>query len=675
MRTTMEAQNENVRLFSTNEIKDWLSTNSEVQLPAVQRGFVWHPSQIEGLWDSLFRGYPIGSLMLSKMGDKYMLLDGQQRATVISLGYYNPWTEKHKKIGNVKSLPVIWFDIQPETCTESYKYVFRVVTRSHPWGYQLIHNSEKLSVRDRRDAKLRHVEKPYTTWSPEERFPYDSYLPIPLSFLLESDKGMEVIGMCKKYLGDGIGTKHYPADIYFQRLEEAMPQIENLLTIIHEKLFLCKIPAIVLSQELLLDSTDQEGENESTLFVRLNRGGTQIDGEELIYSIYKSIFPQSKDLVENMGNSIFAPSRIITLVTRLALSDINGKYVDNISLSKFRSLLKTQVLFEERLKYYIGSIANSPIAFAIEKMKEILSYNDVPNVVIKKFVRESPNGCLILLRWLTLHPDIEISQTIKTEISARIYRNYFFGDINYLADHYWNEIPRNDFWTIPVENIFYIYQYPLISPRLLENFLISRLDKKEEDHTLTQDDEVIWEIWSNSLVKHENWSEDEIKEKVQEGWFNFLNRLLSSRSKSLILLAQREYINKTFREYNEIEDLDDTNTPWDWDHIYPSSWVYGKWYIDNRTRRWEWRIGNFRAMDLTDNRSENNNKSPAERFPEPNADYFIKENDLQYWAQLDKEHRGITEGNEEYIKIHAKAIITRSVNIYENFLNMFSITL
>ena len=53
----MEAQNENVRLFSTNEIKDWLSTNSEVQLPAVQRGFVWRPSQIEGLWDSLFRGY------------------------------------------------------------------------------------------------------------------------------------------------------------------------------------------------------------------------------------------------------------------------------------------------------------------------------------------------------------------------------------------------------------------------------------------------------------------------------------------------------------------------------------------------------------------------------------------------------------------------------------------
>ena len=62
----MEDQNENVRLFSTNDIKNWLSANSDVQLPAVQRGFIWRPSQIEGLWDSLFRGYPIGALMLSK---------------------------------------------------------------------------------------------------------------------------------------------------------------------------------------------------------------------------------------------------------------------------------------------------------------------------------------------------------------------------------------------------------------------------------------------------------------------------------------------------------------------------------------------------------------------------------------------------------------------------------
>ena len=118
--------------------------------------------------------------------------------------------------------------------------------------------------------------------------------------------------------------------------------------------------------------------------------------------------------------------------------------------------------------------------------------------------------------------------------------------------------------------------------------------------------------------------------------------------------------------------MEDTNTPWDWDHIYPDSWVYRQWNIDDRTRRWEWRIGNFRAMSLTDNRSENNRLSPADRFNTPNDNYFIKENDLAYWIQLDASHKNIKEGD-EYVIVHAQAIITRSVNIYENFLKMFDL--
>ena len=51
------------------ELKDWLTEESHVQLPAIQRGFVWKVSQIERLWDSIFRGYPIGSMMLSGVGD------------------------------------------------------------------------------------------------------------------------------------------------------------------------------------------------------------------------------------------------------------------------------------------------------------------------------------------------------------------------------------------------------------------------------------------------------------------------------------------------------------------------------------------------------------------------------------------------------------------------------
>jgi len=64
-----------------------------ISLPTVQRGFVWKPYQIENLWDSLLRGYPIGAFVLSPKKDdpgQYELLDGQQRASAICLGYYNP---------------------------------------------------------------------------------------------------------------------------------------------------------------------------------------------------------------------------------------------------------------------------------------------------------------------------------------------------------------------------------------------------------------------------------------------------------------------------------------------------------------------------------------------------------------------------------------------------------
>ena len=71
------------------------SNRIRVDLPKLQRGFVWEPVKIINLWDSILRGFPIGSLLLSEIGDidtpenqaeqdQFWLLDGQQRATSIT---------------------------------------------------------------------------------------------------------------------------------------------------------------------------------------------------------------------------------------------------------------------------------------------------------------------------------------------------------------------------------------------------------------------------------------------------------------------------------------------------------------------------------------------------------------------------------------------------------------
>ena len=76
-------------IYSLREISQW-TINKSVSLPNIQRGFVWKPSQIENLWDSILRGYPLGAFVFSVNGDKALeLLDGQQRSTAICLGFGN----------------------------------------------------------------------------------------------------------------------------------------------------------------------------------------------------------------------------------------------------------------------------------------------------------------------------------------------------------------------------------------------------------------------------------------------------------------------------------------------------------------------------------------------------------------------------------------------------------
>lgn len=74
-------------------------THGELRLPEIQRGYIWKPAQVAGLVDSLYRGYPSGSILLWETSEPVTekelkssatgvsmvkplyLLDGQQRLT------------------------------------------------------------------------------------------------------------------------------------------------------------------------------------------------------------------------------------------------------------------------------------------------------------------------------------------------------------------------------------------------------------------------------------------------------------------------------------------------------------------------------------------------------------------------------------------------------------------
>jgi hypothetical protein len=675
--------------FSVKEIASWqLNTVDQmVELPALQRTFVWRPNQIEELWDSLLRGFPIGSFLLSKTDKRLHLLDGQQRATTIALGYYNPWAsdQEHVFWSIKKAIPTLWIDLAPIEKPISQRFVLRLVTQSHPWGYQLKYSKSVLSVADRKYALNIFKENPknglggYTTFSSTNVFPYDSNVPVPLSFLLEAIAQND--GNWREALfskcSDMLATKYIKTKGvekgYLNRLKEILngSSIDEIAIGV-KRLQKFSVPAIILEDDVLQneDEEDNQGEGaaDPTLFIRLNSSGTHISGEELIYSIYKAIFPNSKNLVEGIGQSFIAPSLVISMVARLAYCELNnGNYPAAMSVNDFRKRI-AQTEFKNKMDQLIGNEEEGcPVRQLFDKAFDILlasSTVQMPPILVRKIINDAPDLFLMLLRWLSSNSGT-ISDKDRGSILASITAmNWFCKDVKKYAKQIWNDINEENFWSTKVfnrANLSRDLTMPyLIEPQQLSAFLIAAVvkDRIEWNKLYPHENDEIFKIYDDNIDSEEQDLNEHIG-RINDVWATFINKLFVNRS--LILFAQRKYVNDQFNDFNQMETLEDTNTPWDWDHIYPSGWIHGKWYIDPNTRHWNNSIGNLRALALEQNRSESNNISPKVRLTHFRQESFVKINDWEYWKRITDQ---IYEDNNEMIECHLLAIISRLCNIY-----------
>ncbi len=669
--------------YKLKEIANWQleSSNSKVVLPDLQRGFVWKSKQIEDLWDSILRGYPIGSFLLSKEKNKFSLLDGQQRATAIFLGLYNPFENSNEaKAWSIKSqLPVVWIDIAPEYKPKLSLYALRVVTNSHPWGYQIQNNDIRLTESDRRSAIEIFRKNPnnqvigYTKFENTSVFPYDCSYPIPLSFFLEAENATEVLKMVEEYLPDYIKTKRGD----FQNKEEFIQKLNNDLKVnINEILNqikcikLIEIHANVVSEEVIQQENQEEN---PTLFQRINSSGTTLSGDDLIYSIYKTIFPGTKGMVEDIGLSFIPPTQVISLITRIAVSDTeNDRFVKKLNIRDFQNKIKDKN-FRDKLE---GFVKGNEIKRAIDTAIDILSCsnndqfkNEVPPVVIKSFIKHNEDLFLTLVYWLYKN-NTELTSEIKFKIAGKIYLFYLFNFSNIKA--LWEEeILNKDFWIESINKYIWWGDVDGINfitpPHLLESFyknpeVLNRFKTQAPDR---------WGLLeSNNEIKEyfESIKDCEIDHETANKYLEYFIGNIRG-TKILVLLAQREYVNDKFIDFNQLEDFEDTNTPWDWDHIYPSEWVKSKSNINNGIRDWNNSNGNFRVLSLDQNRSESNSLSPKLRLEsELNKKIsFVSDSDYKYWEQIEGRIYG------EQIDNHFYAITTRMINIYKKFWDDFKI--
>ncbi len=79
---------------SVESLLNWVKTE-EIAIPEIQRPFVWDTTKVRDLIDSLYKGYPVGYIILWKSSDaklkdgtksygKKILIDGQQRITALT---------------------------------------------------------------------------------------------------------------------------------------------------------------------------------------------------------------------------------------------------------------------------------------------------------------------------------------------------------------------------------------------------------------------------------------------------------------------------------------------------------------------------------------------------------------------------------------------------------------
>src|SRR6266566_1693515 len=90
----MSTQRYSVTPHPIETLLTWVKSG-EIAIPEIQRPFVWEPTKVRNLLDSLYQGYPVGYLITwrnptVKLKDgttssgKRILIDGQQRVTALA---------------------------------------------------------------------------------------------------------------------------------------------------------------------------------------------------------------------------------------------------------------------------------------------------------------------------------------------------------------------------------------------------------------------------------------------------------------------------------------------------------------------------------------------------------------------------------------------------------------
>ena len=602
--------------YALAEVAGCADTGRHLNLPQIQRSLVWKAAQIELLWDSILRGFPIGSFVVAEFSDNddkapLQLLDGQQRMNAIKLGY-NQFGEEETERGRA---PVLWLDLAPREAGQSTrKYWARLCTPAHPWGYKANDKCDVLNTVEKRNACEKYkATDPYKA-QVFEAWPHDAECPVPFACLIYAAEVAEnaagfvdaVIAQIKD------GTCFTVPENWHQKVGEVAVR-ESLkgkaadLYGAFNRLKCYRVSTVALPSGFLKEKTqaDQLGSMEC-FFERMNTGGTRISAEDLFYSTVKANFKEFKlkEHCDMLAETVMPPSHLAILSFRLALTLLPGneklqKLHGTPGLPAIRKIARDVDGDDYKAIKHMWSDSGSQIGKCLNTVRGWISYDKcsdgLPPVLRLSLILHSPDVFLLLL-WLA-EKDGQLDGKVARQLATLLH--WFAVDTQKACNAIIEECEREG---VSIEAIQRGIAWSVNKNYILAPYSPDVL--KEEER---------WE-WCEEWSWWTAWGE-------KTPCMDWINRIKDHGLRSgttaneLILYAQREYLDKTFKGYNPADPVlfGESNRPWDMDHIIPKSWIVG---AKGRKRtpwiglceQWAHSAGNLAAIPFGINRSKSNSQ-------------------------------------------------------------------
>jgi len=288
---------------SIGNIMKQISQN-EIYLPAIQRKFVWSYDQIEMLFDSIMRGYPIGTFLFwSVLGDtkddytfyKFIqnyherddysneiapnpdlkdkiigVLDGQQRLSSMYLALQGTYAykKKHYRVESDKAYPKreMYLNLFPSTKLEDgLIYEFKFLEEGN--------------------TEIIDINQPYFRFKDEKL-----WFKVKEVFKWSSDPDLD------KFYDDLVESPSINPEI-ISLIKEMKQKIKHTLRIIHKRIIL---EDLINYYEL----EHQDLDKILDIFVRVNSGGTPLSKSDLLFSTIVARWEDARNEIDSLLKTI-----------------------------------------------------------------------------------------------------------------------------------------------------------------------------------------------------------------------------------------------------------------------------------------------------------------------------------------------------------------------------------